>query len=45
MLLAVIGTVIILKIVDAVFGLRVNQAGELQGLDINQHGEEGYIFY
>ena len=43
-LLAVVGTVIILKIVDAVFGLRVNQAGELQGLDINQHGEEGYIF-
>lgn len=43
-LLAVIGTVIILKIVDAVLGLRVNQAGELQGLDINQHGEEGYIF-
>ena len=43
-LLAVVGTTIILKIVDAVFGLRVNQAGELQGLDINQHGEEGYIF-
>ena len=45
MVLAVIGTVIILKIVDALVGLRVNQAGELQGLDINQHGEEGYIFY
>jgi Amt family ammonium transporter len=44
MLLAVIGTVIILKIVDGILGLRVNQAGELQGLDINQHGEEGYIF-
>jgi len=43
-LLAVVGTVIILKIVDALLGLRVNQAGELQGLDINQHGEEGYIF-
>ena len=42
--LAVIGTVIILKLVDAILGLRVNQAGELQGLDINQHGEEGYIF-
>jgi len=42
--LAVIGTAIILKIVDALLGLRVNQAGELQGLDINQHGEEGYIF-
>ena len=44
MLLAIVGTVIILKIVDAFLGLRVNQAGELQGLDINQHGEEGYIF-
>lgn len=44
-LLAVIGTVIILKLVDGLIGLRVNQAGELQGLDINQHGEEGYIFY
>ena len=41
---AVIGTIILLKIVDALVGLRVNQAGELQGLDINQHGEEGYIF-
>lgn len=43
-LFAIIGTVIILKIVDAILGLRVDQAGELQGLDINQHGEEGYIF-
>ena len=44
MVLAVVGTIVILKIVDAILGLRVNQAGELQGLDINQHGEEGYIF-
>lgn len=43
--LAVVGTVILLKIVDSIVGLRVNQAGELQGLDINQHGEEGYIFH
>ena len=42
--LALVGTIIILKVVDAILGLRVNQAGELQGLDINQHGEEGYIF-
>ena len=42
--LAVVGTIILLKIVDSIVGLRVNQAGELQGLDINQHGEEGYIF-
>ncbi len=42
---AVIATIVILKVVDASFGLRVSQAGELQGLDISQHGEEGYIFH
>lgn len=42
---AVIATIVILKIVDALLGLRVSQAGELQGLDISQHGEEGYIFH
>lgn len=45
MLWAVLVTVIILKMVDALLGLRVSQAGELQGLDISQHGEEGYIFH
>jgi Amt family ammonium transporter len=43
-LLSVIGSVILLKILDAVMGLRVTQMQELQGLDLNQHGEEGYIF-
>ncbi|MDP1797328.1 MAG: ammonium transporter [Planctomycetaceae bacterium] len=42
---AILATVVILKVVDALVGLRVSQAGELQGLDINQHGEEGYIFH
>jgi Amt family ammonium transporter len=42
--LAVVGSVILLKILDAVMGLRVTQNQELQGLDLNQHGEEGYIF-
>lgn len=41
---AVIGTFILLKILDAVMGLRVTQEEELQGLDLSQHGEEGYIF-
>lgn len=45
MALAIVGTTIILKLVDAVNGLRVSQAGEMQGLDIHDHGEEGYIFY
>jgi len=43
-ILAVVGTLIILKLLDAVMGLRVTQQEELQGLDLSQHGEEGYIF-
>ncbi len=39
---SLIGTFIILKIVDAVLGLRVDEEAELQGLDISQHGEEAY---
>ena len=42
--LAVVGSVIILKILDVIMGLRVTQEQELQGLDVSQHGEEGYIF-
>jgi len=43
-LLAVIATFIILKILDATMGLRVKRDEEMQGLDVSQHGEEGYIF-
>jgi Amt family ammonium transporter len=42
--LAIVGTLVILKIVDAVIGLRVPEADEMEGLDISQHGEEGYNF-
>jgi ammonium transporter, Amt family len=35
---------VLLKIVDIVIGLRVSQAAEMDGLDLSQHGEEGYIF-
>lgn len=42
--LAAIGTLILLKILDAAMGLRVTQQEELVGLDVSQHGEEGYIF-
>ncbi len=35
-------SVIILKIVDAVIGLRVSREDEQQGLDITQHSEIGY---
>lgn len=43
--IAIIGTIILLKILDAIMGLRVSQEDEIKGLDLSQHGEEGYIFY
>jgi ammonium transporter, Amt family len=41
---AAVATVVILKVVDAVVGLRVTEEHEIQGLDLSQHGEEGYYF-
>ena len=43
--IAVVGTLIILKVLDVIMGLRVSQGEEIQGLDLSQHGEEGYIFH
>jgi Amt family ammonium transporter len=40
--IAIVGTLIILKVVDLVVGLRVSTEQEIQGLDLSQHGEEGY---
>jgi ammonium transporter, Amt family len=40
--LAIVGTLVALKIVDATIGLRVEEEQEIQGLDLTQHGEEGY---
>ncbi len=40
--LAIVATYIILKVVDAVVGLRVSPEEETMGLDLSQHGEEGY---
>jgi Amt family ammonium transporter len=37
-------TWIILKALDWTMGLRVQQEEEVQGLDLSQHGESGYIF-
>ena len=42
--LAVVGTIVILKLVDLTVGLRVSSDHEVQGLDLSQHGEEGYYF-
>ena len=38
-----VATYFILKIIDALVGLRVSDEGETEGLDINQHDERGYI--
>lgn len=40
--IAAAGTWIILQIIDRTIGLRVREEAEYQGLDINEHGEEGY---
>lgn len=40
--LAILGSLIVLKIVDVLIGLRVPVEQEVQGLDLSQHGEEGY---
>ena len=43
--LSVIGTAIIIKIVDVLCGgFRVSEEEELEGLDLSQHGESGYIW-
>lgn len=39
---AAIGTIVLLKIVDSLTGLRVPEEHEVEGLDITQHGEEAY---
>jgi Amt family ammonium transporter len=43
LVMAVVGTVIITYIVKATVGLRPSTEDEMQGLDIVDHGEEGYI--
>jgi ammonium transporter, Amt family len=42
--LAIVGTLVILKICDIVFGVRASKDAEHQGLDLSMHGEEGYHF-
>lgn len=40
--ISIVGTLIILFIVDKLIGLRVSEEDERTGLDLSQHGEEGY---
>lgn len=43
--IAVVGSFVLLKIIDLTIGLRVTPDEEVQGLDVTQHNEEGYIFH
>jgi ammonium transporter, Amt family len=40
--IALVGTIVLLKIVDLITGIRVPEEHEVEGLDISQHGEEAY---
>ena len=40
--LSIVGTYIIVKIVQAIIGLRVSSKEAQEGLDITTHGERGY---
>ena len=39
---SVLVTLVLLKVIDATIGLRVSSDEEIEGLDTNLHGEEGY---
>jgi Amt family ammonium transporter len=41
---SLVATFVILLIVKALVGLRVSENDEVRGLDLSEHGEEGYIF-
>ena len=40
--ISIVGTIILLFVVDKIVGLRVSPEHEAAGLDLSQHGEEGY---
>jgi Amt family ammonium transporter len=42
--IAIVGTLLILKICDLLIGVRVAPDHEIEGLDLSMHGEEGYNF-
>ncbi len=42
-MLATAGSFVLLRIVDAVIGLRVSEAAEVEGLDISEHGADGAV--
>jgi Amt family ammonium transporter len=40
--ISIVGTLVLLFLVDKIIGLRVSPEQESEGLDLSQHGEEGY---
>ena len=42
--ISIVGTLVLLFVVDKTIGLRLTQEHEMAGLDLSQHGEEGYDF-
>jgi Amt family ammonium transporter len=42
--MAVVGSLLILKFVDLIIGLRVSESDETAGLDATQHGDTAYVF-
>ncbi len=40
--LAIVGSIVLLKVTDLITGIRVSEEQEIEGLDITQHGEEAY---
>jgi Amt family ammonium transporter len=42
--MAAVGSLVLLKLVDVLTGLRVSAEDEYTGLDLSQHGESGYNF-
>jgi Amt family ammonium transporter len=43
-IISMIGTLVLLFVVDKVVGLRLSPEDEAAGMDLSQHGEEGYDF-
>ena len=41
--ISIVGTLILLFVVDKIMGLRLTPEQEAAGLDLSQHGEEGYV--
>jgi ammonium transporter, Amt family len=39
-----VATLVILKVCDALTGVRADATDEIEGLDVSMHGEEGYNF-